>query len=104
MILPKKNRPRPAKSPLEIYKPLQPIQSSVSLPRRWRSLKRMGNLILPRPTILPIDLSRDLEVLAALQEARANDNLVAQYGLVVVYMGGAIGTVVAVDRFSCYRI
>lgn len=61
----------------------------------------MGNLILPRPTILSIDLSRDLEVLAALQEARANDNLIAQHGLLVVDVGGAVGAVVAIDRFPC---
>ena len=64
-----------AQSPYRVDVHLSP--EWVPLPRRWGSLKCMGNLILPRQTILPIDLGRDLEVLAALQEACANDYFIA---------------------------
>lgn len=65
--------------------------------RRRRPLKGMRHLGLPGEAILAEDLSRDLEVLGALQQAGADDDLVAQDGLVVVDVGGAVGAVVAVD-------
>lgn len=60
----------------------------------------MPDLRLPLQPILPEDLRRDLETLATLQQARTHDDLVAQHGLVVVSVGGAIGAVVAVDGIS----
>lgn len=65
--------------------------------------KRLGNLRLPPQPILPKDLRRHFEPLAAVQQRRPNDNLVAHDGLMVVNMRGAIGAVVAVDGVSCRR-
>lgn len=60
----------------------------------------MPDLRLPVQPILTEDLRRDLEALATLQQAGAHDDLVAQHGLVVVSVGGAVGAVVAVDGVS----
>lgn len=57
----------------------------------------MRNLRLPGQPILAVDLGRDLEAFAALQQAGPHDNLVAQDGLVVVDVGGAVRAIVAVD-------
>ena len=61
----------------------------------------MRQLRLPARAVLPEDLSRDGEFLAPIQQGRADDDLVAQNGLVVVDVRGAVGTVVAVDGFAC---
>ena len=60
----------------------------------------MRHLRLPGETVLAEDLGRDLEILGALQQAGADDDLVAEDGLVVVHVGGAVGAVVAVDGFA----
>lgn len=62
----------------------------------------MRHLRLPPQAILPEDLRCDFEVLAALQQARAHDDLVAQHGLVVVDVRCTVGAVVAVDGVSCW--
>ena len=68
---------------------------------RRRSLERIGHLLLPGQTILAEELGRDLEIFAAYQQARANDDLVVAHGrLVMVGVGGAVGAVVAVHRFA----
>ena len=61
----------------------------------------MRDLGLPLQPILAEDLGRDLEILAALEQAGTDDDLVAQDGLVVVDVGGAVGAVVTVDVFAC---
>jgi hypothetical protein len=51
-------------------------RESLSLLRR-QNVKSVGNLLLPRQTILAVDLSSGLEVLASLcQQTCAQDNLV----------------------------
>ena len=60
----------------------------------------MPDLRLPVQPILTEDLGRDLEALAALQQAGTHDDLITQRGLVVVGVGGAVGAVVAVDGVS----
>lgn len=67
---------------------------------RRRSLKGVRHLRLPGQTILAEDLRRDLEVLGALQQAGADNDLVAQDGLMVVHVGGAVGAVVAMDGLA----
>lgn len=74
---------------------------STTLPlRRRRPLESLGQLRLPAQPILPEDLRRDLEVVASLQQARADDDLVAQDGLVVINVRGAVGAVVAIHRLA----
>ena len=67
------------------------------LRRTGESLRKLG---LPAQPILAEDLRIDLELLPALQQGGPNDNLVAHDGLVVVKVGSAVGTVVAVDGVS----
>ena len=62
-----------------------------------RSLESLRKLWLPAQPILPKDLGRNGEFLRALKQAGSHDDLVAEYGLVVVCVGSAVGTVVAVD-------
>ena len=61
------------------------------------SLESLRKLRLPAQPILPKDLRRNWEFLRALKQAGSHNDLVAEYGLVVVRVGGAVGTVVAVD-------
>lgn len=61
----------------------------------------MRHLRLPLQPILSEDLRRDLEILAPLQQCRANNDLVAQDGLVVVEVRCAVGAVVAVYWLAC---
>lgn len=51
--------------------------------------------------ILAENLGRDGELLAALEQARADDDLGSQHRLVVVDVRGAVGAVVAVYRLAC---
>ena len=62
-----------------------------------RSLESLRNLRLPAQPVLPKDLRRSGEFLRSLKQAGSHNDLVAEDGLVVVYVGGAVGTVVAVD-------
>ncbi len=78
-----------------------PSLSPRNLLRPFR--KRLRNLRLPRQPILSVNLRRDRERLAALEEARADDDLGSQDRLVVVDVGGAVGAVVAVYWFACFR-
>ena len=61
----------------------------------------LGNLRLPVPFVLAEDLGGDRELLGAVEESGADNDLVAKNGLVVVHVAGAIGAVVTVDRFAC---
>jgi len=61
----------------------------------------MRNLRLPAQPILPENLRRHLEMVASFQQAGADDDLVAQDGLVVVEVRGAVGAVVAVYGLAC---
>ena len=63
----------------------------------------MRELRLPSQPILSEDLGRDGELGAALEEARADDDLGAQDRLVVVDVRGAVGAVVAVYWFALRR-
>lgn len=60
----------------------------------------MRELRLPAQAILAEDLGRDGELGAALQQGGADDDLVAQDGLVVVEVRGAVWAVVAVYWFA----
>ena len=61
----------------------------------------MRNLLLPRQSILAVNLCGRLQILAALEQGGADDDLGAEDGLVVVGVGGAVGAVVAVDVLAC---
>ena len=63
---------------------------------RW-SLESLRNLRLPAQSILPKDLRCNGEFLRTLEQAGSHNDLVAEDGLVVVYVRGAVGTVVTVD-------
>lgn len=68
---------------------------------RPRGEDRLCNLGLPVPLILAVNLRRDGEALSPLEQAGTHHNLVfARRGLVVVDVRGAVGAVVAVDRFA----
>ena len=68
-----------------------------------RSLECLRNLRLPAQPVLPKDFRRNGEFLRALQQTGSYDDLIAEDGLVVVYVGGAVGTVVAVDGVAWGR-
>ena len=61
----------------------------------------MRDLGLPAQPVLPEDLRLDGEGAAALEQARADDDLGPEDGLVVVDVGGAVGAVVAVHGLAC---
>ena len=61
----------------------------------------MSHLGLPGQTILAKDLGRDGELLVAFQQGGADDDLIAEDGLVVVDVRGAVGAVVAVYGIAC---
>ena len=67
---------------------------------RW-SREGHSQLWLPAQPILAEDLSNDWELLAALEQASADNDLGAENGLVVVDVGGAVGAVVAVYWLAC---
>lgn len=71
-----------------------PIMHPTLLRRTGKSLCKLG---LPSQPILAEDLRIHLELLPALQQGRPDDNFVAHDGLMVVNVGSAVGTVVAVD-------
>lgn len=76
------------------------VQNTPRLLRR-QGLEGRGNLLLPGQLGLAEDLSGRLELFALVQQAGAqNDLVVAQGGLVVVGVGGAVGAVVAVHRLA----
>lgn len=62
---------------------------------RW-SREGLSQLWLPAQPILAEDLSNYWELLAALEQASADNDLGAENSLVVVDVGGAVGAVVAV--------
>ena len=66
---------------------------------RW-SLESLRNLRLPAQSILAKDLRRNGEFLRVLQQTGSYNDFIAEDGLVMVYVGGAVGTVVAVDRVA----
>lgn len=61
----------------------------------------LRNLWLPVQLVLAENLRRNRELLAPLQKSGADNDLVAQDGLVVVDVRGAVGTVVAIYGVSC---
>ena len=63
---------------------------------RW-SLESLRKLRLPAQPILPKDLRRNGEFFRALKQAGSHNDLVAEHGLVMVRVGSAVGTVVAVN-------
>ena len=67
---------------------------------RW-SLESLRKLQLPARPILPKDLRRNKEFLRTLKQAGSHNDLVAEYGLVIVCVGSADGIVVAVDGVAC---
>ena len=79
---------------------LQPISNRPPPLLRWRRLKRRRQLRLESGTLLAVDLSREIELQAAVQQARAHDVDAIVDCLVVVRVGGAFGAVVAVGRFA----
>jgi len=87
--------------PLSLPPPLIP-PFYVDLRRRQR-LESLGNLWLPAHLGLAEDLRRRLELLPAVQQHGADDDLVAHDGLVVVDVRGAVGAVVAIDGLACSR-
>jgi len=75
----------------------QPSDEFNTLLRR-KSLESRSNLLLPRHANLPIDLGTGLQVLSIVEQDGANDVLViSQESLVVVDVGGAVATVVAMN-------
>ena len=60
----------------------------------------LSNSRLPLEPVLPINLGRNGERLALLQQAGTDDDLGAEDGLVVIYVRGAVGAVVAIDWFA----
>ncbi|MCJ1479950.1 hypothetical protein MMC06_000104 [Schaereria dolodes] len=68
-------------------------------PRR-QHIKRLGNLRLPGQLILSENLRVNAELLAALEKDGADDIFVAENGLVVIDVRGAVRAVVAVDWVS----
>lgn len=66
-----------------------------------RALESMRNLRLPRHAIFAEDLRGDFEIFGAFEQTGADDDLVVTHnGLMVVYVGGAVGAVVAVNGFA----
>lgn len=57
---------------------------------------------MPLQPILAKDLRMHAKVLAALEQTGADDDFVAEDGLVVVDVRGAVGAVVAVYVFACW--
>jgi len=82
--------------------PTPPLFPSRTNLRRRQSLKSLRDLRLPAHLGLAEDLSRRFEVMAAVEEDGAHDDLVAHDGLVVVDVRGAVGAVVAAYCFSCF--
>lgn len=80
--------------------------SSIILPtgfltlRRRQHLEGLSDLGYPTGTILSVDLGGGFEILGSIEQGGANDIIGSHDLLVVIRMGGAIGTVVAVDRFA----
>ena len=66
---------------------------------RW-SLESLRNLRLPAQSILAKDLRCNGKFFRALQQTGSYNDVVAEDGLVVVDVSGAVGTVVAVDRVA----
>ena len=85
-----------------VISPFSPTSYRLSL-LGW-SLESLRNLRLPAQPILPKDLRCNREFLRSLEQAGSHNDLVAEYGLVVVDVRGAIGTVVAVDGVALKRV
>ena len=60
-----------------------------------------SDLGLPLQAVLAEDLSLDGELAATVEQTGADDDLVAENGLVVVQVRGAVGAVIAVDWLAC---
>ena len=86
----------PTSSSIMLFVP-NPLHQSVL---RW-SGEGHSQLWLPAQPVLAEDLGSDWELLAALEQASADNDLGAENGLVVVDVGGAVGAVVAVYWLAC---
>ena len=57
----------------------------------------------PVQAVFTEDLGRNGELLAVLEQTRADDDLGPQHGLVVVDVRGTVGAVVAIDWLACWK-
>ena len=83
--------------------PCSSLSNHVSYSLLRGSLECLRNLRLPAQPVLPKDFRRNGEFLRALQQTGSYDDLIAEDGLVVVNVGGAVGTIVAMDGVAWRR-
>ena len=69
----------------------------------WQHRERRRNLLLPAHLVLAVDLSCSIELLALLEQHRAQDDLVWHNGLHMVWVRGAAWAVVALNfvAYTC---